>query len=154
MKLLLAGEQSQRSWSQRGAATASSITSSEIIIKILIENSLDDDKDDFPNESPEPIVGSTFGRAWMDFNLFLDWILLAACSWQDPKPEADDDDNFQYYPHPHINTIIIIIIMIIMSIIRSEVALPSLEVAAPQVLPLLCRVLPFKRWVFRIRLTE
>ena len=103
-KLILAGEQSPGSWSQRGAATASSITSSEIIIDILvikfiiiIENSLDDDKDDYPNESPEPIVGSTFGRAWMDFNLFLDWILLAACSWQDPKPETeDDDDDFQY----------------------------------------------------------
>ena len=121
MKLLLAGEQSQRSWSQRGAATASPITSCEIIIEILIENSLDDDDDDddddYPNESPEPIVGSTFGRAWMDFNLFLDWILLAACSWQDPKPEAeddDDDDDFQYNPHPHINTITIIIMIIIM----------------------------------------
>ena len=39
---------------------------------IKIENSLDDDDDDYLNESPEPIVGSTFGRAWMDFNLFLD----------------------------------------------------------------------------------
>ena len=44
--------------------------------------------------------------------------------------------------------------MIIMSIIRSEVALLSLEVAAPQVLPLLYHVLPFKRSVSRIRLTE
>ena len=44
--------------------------------------------------------------------------------------------------------------MIIMSIIRSEVALLSLEVEAPQVLPLLYHVLPFKRWVLRISLTE
>ena len=60
---------------------------------------------------------------------------------------------FSIIIHPHINTITIII-MIIMSIIRWEVALPSLEVAAPQVLPLLYHVLPFKRWVLRIRVTE
>ena len=44
--------------------------------------------------------------------------------------------------------------MIIMIIIRSEVALPSPEVEAPQVLPLLYHVLPFKRWLLGIRLTE